>query len=89
MRELRAEGVSVIAAVDPGGPTGLMLKETPSAGRSVVTYHRTGSAGSRLSPDDLDGVDVRSFSLLHVTGITPALSASARSCIDLAIAAGR
>ena len=85
VRELRAEGVSVIAPVDPDGPTGLMIKETPSAGRSVVTYHRTGSAGSRLSPDDLEGVDLRSFSLLHVTGITPALSASARACIDVAI----
>ncbi|MCD2443417.1 sugar kinase [Agromyces sp. SYSU K20354] len=84
-RELRAEGVSVIAPVDPGAPTGLLLKETPSAGRSVVTYHRSGSAGSRLSPDDLTPVDFHAFSLLHVTGITPALSASARACVDLAI----
>ena len=89
VRELRAEGVSVIAPVDPDGPTGLMLKETPSAGRSVVTYYRTGSAGSRLSPDDLDGVDFDAFALLHVTGITPALSASARACIDLAIERAR
>lgn len=85
VRELRAEGVDVVAPVDPVGPTGLMLKETPAAGRSVVTYYRSGSAGSRLSPADLDSVDVRAYSLLHVTGITPALSASARACIDVAL----
>lgn len=85
VRELRAEGVSVIAPVDPDAPTGLMLKETPSAGRTAVTYHRAGSAGSRLSPDDLEAVDFDAVALLHVTGITPALSASARTCIDVAI----
>ncbi|MFF2390596.1 sugar kinase [Agromyces sp. NPDC058104] len=84
-RELRAEGVSVLSPIDPGAPTGLLIKETLSAGRSVVTYHRSGSAGSRLSPDDLGSVDFHAFSLLHVTGITPALSASARACIDIAI----
>ncbi|KRE30608.1 sugar kinase [Agromyces sp. Soil535] len=88
-RELRAEGVGVIAPVDPGAPTGLMLKEAPSPGRSVVTYHRSGSAGSRLSPDDLDVVDFHAFALVHVTGITPALSASARACIDVAIERAR
>ena len=85
VRELRAEAVSVIAPVDPRAPTGLLLKETPSAGHTVVTYHRSGSAGSRLSPGDLDAVDLRSFDVLHVTGITPALSATARECIDVAI----
>lgn len=85
VRELRAEGVSVVAPVDPAAPTGLLLKETPSAGRSVVTYHRSGSAGSRLRPEDLEAVDLGAHSLLHVTGITPALSASARACIDVAI----
>ena len=85
VRELRAEGVSVIAPIDPAAPTGLMLTETPSAGRTAVTYHRAGSAGSRLSPDDLEAVDFDAVTILHVTGITPALSASARTCIDVAI----
>ena len=36
-RELRAEGVEVVAIVDDGAPTGLLLKETPSPGRTVIT----------------------------------------------------
>ena len=85
-RELRAEGVQVVARIDPAAPTGLLLKEQPSAGRSVVTYHRAGSAGSRLEPNDLDLVDISAFSLLHLTGITPALSASARETVRVAVA---
>ncbi|MGR0220108.1 sugar kinase [Agromyces sp. ZXT2-6] len=85
VRELRAEGVTVVAPIDPAAATGLLLKETPAAGRTVVTYHRAGSAGSRLSPADLDGVDIRAYDLLHVTGITPALSETARATIDTAV----
>lgn len=72
-RELRAEGVDVVAIVDGGAPTGLLLKETPVPGRTLVTYHRAGSAGSRLEPADLDGLDLAAGDILHLTGITPAL----------------
>ena len=85
LRELRAEGVTVVASIDPGAPTGLLLKETPAAGRTVVTYHRAGSAGSRLSPADIERVDIEAYDLLHVTGITPALSETARATIDTAV----
>ncbi|WP_353813602.1 sugar kinase [Agromyces sp. SYSU T00266] len=84
VRELRAEGVHVVAPTD-AAPTGLLIKETPAPGRTVVTYHRAGSAGSRLSPADLDLVDVGAFALLHVTGITPALSSTAHAAIDGAV----
>ncbi|GGI44042.1 2-dehydro-3-deoxygluconokinase [Agromyces flavus] len=89
VRELRAEGVAVVAPVDPAAATGLLIKESPSPGRTVVTYHRAGSAGSRLSPSDLEPVDLEGFDLLHVTGITPALSASARAAIDAAVDGAR
>ncbi|KQX05169.1 MULTISPECIES: sugar kinase [unclassified Leifsonia] len=85
VRELRAEGVTVVAPVDPTAATGLLIKESPSAGRTAVTYYRAGSAGSRLRPDDLDVVDIAGFALVHVTGITPALSQSARASIEAAI----
>jgi 2-dehydro-3-deoxygluconokinase len=91
-RELRAEGVDVVAIVDDGAPTGLLLKETPSPGRTVITYHRAGSAGSRLVPADLDALDLQAGDILHLTGITPALSATASDTVeralDLADAAG-
>lgn len=69
--------------------TGLLLKETHLPGRSIVTYSRADSAGSRLSRADVAELDVGSATLLHVTGITPALSASASDAVETAIEAAR
>jgi 2-dehydro-3-deoxygluconokinase len=85
VRELRAEGLDVHAHVDPGARTGLMLKESPTVDSTRVTYYRSGSAGSRLSPDDLDPQLIRSADLLHVTGITLALSDSAAGAVTAAV----
>jgi 2-dehydro-3-deoxygluconokinase len=85
LRELRAEGVRTHATVDTDAPTGLMVKTTPVAGRTRVDYHRAGSAGSRLSPTDIDQALVQGASLLHITGITPALSPSAAAAIAHAV----
>ncbi|MGW9021619.1 sugar kinase [Leucobacter chromiiresistens] len=81
-RELRAEGVTPVAVTDSGAPTGLMLKERPGAGTSRVTYYRAGSAGSRLEPDDVDDSLIAGAALVHVTGITPALSSSADAAVE-------
>jgi 2-dehydro-3-deoxygluconokinase len=90
VRELRAEQVAVRAITDPA-PTGLMLKFRPSPGQSQVRYYRTGSAGSRLQPADLDWRQIASAELLHITGITPALgpgpARAVRTAIDKARAA--
>ncbi|MFC4061965.1 sugar kinase [Planomonospora corallina] len=75
--------------VDPGAPTGLMIKGRRSAGAVDVRYYRAASAGSRLRPDDLDPALIRSARVLHVTGITPALSASARAAVHAAVAEAR
>ncbi|WLP92860.1 sugar kinase [Gordonia sp. NB41Y] len=77
-RELRAEGIDARVICDETAPTGLMVKErrTPDAGR--VWYYRSGSAGSRLHPADITDGDIADASLVHLTGITPALSESAR-----------
>jgi len=91
-RELRAEAIDAVVLVDPDRPTGAMLKEHPGLGRTRVSYLRTGSAGSALRPSDLDRLDLERSALLHLTGITPALSESARlafeAAIDRAVAAG-
>ena len=81
-RELRAEGVTPVAVIDSGAPTGLMLKERPGAGTSRVTYYRTGSAGSCLEPDDVHDSLIAGAALVHVTGITPALSSSADAAVE-------
>ncbi|MET0812774.1 MAG: sugar kinase [Microbacterium sp.] len=80
VRELCAEGVDVRAILAPE-PTGLLVKERLAGGRTSVSYYRRGSAGSGLSPDDLTDVDPADYALVHVTGITPALSHSARNAI--------
>jgi len=70
---VRAAGVDVSGVrVDPHRPTGLYVK-TPG---SPVRYYRRGSAASALGPELLDGIDLAGLRLVHLTGITAALSAS-------------
>lgn len=91
LRELRAEGVDLVSPRDPAA-TGLMVKERRTPDRLNVWYYRAGSAGSRLAPEDIPAEAVTAARLLHVTGITPGLSASAAAAaahaIDLARDAG-
>lgn len=87
---LRGQDVDVsLASVDPDAPTGLMLKAPRTAGATQVSYYRTGSAGSRLSPEHLPFEALRTAGVLHVTGITPALSASARETTFAAVEEAR
>ncbi|MFK0156023.1 sugar kinase [Streptomyces sp. NPDC090493] len=69
---------------DPHRPTGLLLKDPGPAG-TRVHYYRAGSAASALGPGLLDGEPLRSAALLHLTGITPALSGSCRALVTRAL----
>jgi 2-dehydro-3-deoxygluconokinase len=89
VRELRAEGVTVAAVTDPDRPTGLMLKERRAAGRTSVMYYRKGSAGGALAPGDLAPALITAHRVLHVTGITPALSVSAMAAVRHAVGLAR
>ncbi|MGH1565002.1 sugar kinase [Mumia sp. DW29H23] len=84
-RELGAEGVDLVVVRDPDAPTGVMIKEHRSAATTRVWYHRAGSAGSRLEPADVPEDVVARARVLHVTGITPALSASAAAAAERAV----
>lgn len=87
---LAGQGVDVRGVhTDPGAPTGLMVKEHRTAAVTRVTYRRAGSAGSRLAPGDIDADLVRGAKVLHVTGITPALSGSARDAVRAAVELAR
>jgi 2-dehydro-3-deoxygluconokinase len=82
---LRGEGVDVSGlTLDPIAPTGLLLRTRRTADRDVVEYLRAGSAGSRLCPEDVDPELIAAADLLHVTGITPALSDTAAAAVDRA-----
>jgi 2-dehydro-3-deoxygluconokinase len=82
---LLGQGVRTSAIVDPVARTGLMVKERRTARSTRVLYYRAGSAGSRLCPDDLDPAVIVAGGVLHVTGITPALSESARAAVFAAV----
>ncbi|WP_244942965.1 sugar kinase [Streptomyces inhibens] len=91
LRTLRAEGVEVSgASTDAGAPTGLLLFEPRLPEVTRVHYYRAGSAGSRLTADTIE----RAFSaapprVLHLTGITPSLSPTARSAARRALQLAR
>ncbi|MFF4808736.1 sugar kinase [Micromonospora chersina] len=79
LRQLRAEGVDVTHVLrDPGRPAGLMFLERRTADLTRVLYQRAGSAGSALGVDDLRPALAAGARVLHLTGITPALSDRAR-----------
>lgn len=85
---LRGEGVDVSGVVvDDEAPTALMVRQHRTADALSVLYYRDGAAGSRLQPADVP--DLTGARLLHVTGITPALSASARETVTVAVRAAR
>lgn len=81
---LEAEGVDCSAvATDRERRTGFMLKSRAPAGQDpVVEYHRRGSAASALSLADFDEARFLAARHLHVTGITPALSANCAALVE-------
>jgi 2-dehydro-3-deoxygluconokinase len=78
----RIAGVGVDVSdvrTDPVRPTGLYVKEA-SADGSPVRYYRRGSAASGMGPELLASLDISKTALVHISGITAALSPS---CLDL------
>lgn len=68
-------------AVDPDAPTGVYFKD-PGEGSTSVYYYRAGSAASRLGPAFAATLPLDSARILHISGITAALS---ESCHELLI----
>lgn len=90
VRTLRAECVAVdTVVIDTDRPTGLMIAERRVGDVSRVSYYRAASAGSALSTADAEGCLVEPPRILHVTGITPALSDSAAEAVAEAIRLAR
>ncbi len=85
LKTIRGEGVDVRKAeLVEGEQTGLMMRELEH-GKTAVYYMRKGSAASRMSASDVDEQYIAGAKLLHVTGITPALSGSCREAVQTAI----
>ncbi|MFI5833514.1 sugar kinase [Micromonospora sp. NPDC051300] len=83
--EIADAGVDVgLVTVDPAAPTGVYLKDPGPAG-TRVHYHRAGSAASRLGPVDLADPRLAGVRMLHLSGITAALSDSCRDLLAYAL----
>ncbi|MDG4810434.1 sugar kinase [Micromonospora sp. WMMD1120] len=85
VRHVAAAGVRVDqVVVDPTAPTGLYLKD-PGPQGTAVHYYRAGSAASRMAPGALADPVLAGVRVLHLSGITAALSASCRALVEHAV----
>lgn len=83
-RTLRGEGVDLSEVrFLPHANTGLMIRET-IGGKSSVYYYRKQSAASLMKPEDLNESYIKKAKILHITGITPALSDSCYQTVQRA-----
>jgi 2-dehydro-3-deoxygluconokinase len=81
----RAEGVDADSVlVDAEAPTGLYFV-THGADGHEFAYRRSGSAASRMTPGDVPEALIRGAKVLHVSGISQAISASASAAVARAI----
>lgn len=90
---LAAEGVDITYLMtDQETQTGVFFREWLPDGARRVLYYRRGSAASKLAPEHLESEAFKGARILHLTGITPALSetcaTAVKYAIDLAHAAG-
>ena len=86
--DLTTAGVDVSLTRRRPGRTGFFLKDPDERG-SRVTYYRDGSAATRLGRADVDRALAAGPRHLHLSGITPALSASCRDAVAYALEAAR
>jgi 2-dehydro-3-deoxygluconokinase len=90
---LTAEGVDIAHLLtDTTAPTGVFFREWLPDGLRRVFYYRAGSAASQMTPEDLPPAAFTGVRLVHLTGITPALSPNCAvtiaKAVELAHAAG-
>ncbi|MDQ1730478.1 MAG: 2-dehydro-3-deoxygluconokinase [Pseudonocardiales bacterium] len=86
LRDLAAERVGLTYSRTVAGvATGFMIRELATAELTRVTYYRAASAGSLLAPADVLPAIAAGADILHVTGITPALSESCAAAVQAAV----
>lgn len=65
-------------------PTGIYFKDRVQ-GEDTVYYYRAGSAASAMTPDDLSELRIAERRLVHLSGITPALSSDCARTVQAVI----
>ena len=87
---LRSEGVDIESVVrDETHQTGLLLREQRTADTSRVIYYRSHSPGRYLTSADVDCEAVARARMLHVSGVTVALSDTASEAVFAAVEVAR
>jgi 2-dehydro-3-deoxygluconokinase len=71
-------------ATDCSAPTGVYFKDPDPTGTRVY-YYRAGSAASRLDATALDHPRLSGARVLHLSGITPALSPTCQELVERAL----
>ena len=84
VKQLRGEGIQLHHSVHPERSTGVMFLEQRTADLSRAFYYRAGSAGATISRDHVAAALDGGARILHLTGITAALSAEARDAVEYA-----
>jgi 2-dehydro-3-deoxygluconokinase len=83
------EGVDTATVLRrPDAPTGLYLVTHDASGHDF-TFYRSGSAASRYRPEDVPEAAIRAARILHVSGISQAISDSACDAVFHAMAIAR
>ncbi|WP_134705192.1 sugar kinase [Ammoniphilus sp. YIM 78166] len=79
---IRGEGVDTSQVVLDGQyPTAVFFKERIIGQDPKIYYYRRGSAASCMVPGDVDENYIAQAKYLHITGITPALSATCKDAV--------
>ncbi|MBT2567986.1 sugar kinase [Arthrobacter sp. ISL-85] len=84
VKQLRGEGVHLHHSVHPERSTGVMFLEQRTADLSRAFYYRAGSAGATISREHVAAALDCGARILHLTGITAALSPEARDAVEYA-----
>jgi 2-dehydro-3-deoxygluconokinase len=85
-----AEGVDVgHVQIEAGAPTGIYVNERTPGNAHRFDYHRRGSAGSLLAPEDIAPAFTSGLAVLHTSGISLAVvGAATAAAAERARAAG-
>lgn len=87
---IRGENVDVSRVkIDKERNTGILFKEHFVHVNPNVYYYRKNSAASSISPEDIDEEYIKNAKILHITGITAALSKTSREAVFKAIKVAR
>lgn len=89
LNTVRGEGVDCTHVARTEAPTGLYLRDHVGNDHVRAFYYRSGSAASRMGPGQLPDTYLEGAKVLHMSGITLALSESCRDLVHGAARAAR